>query len=70
MTRYILIFAIITFCSCDKKDDCIDESQIQDDVACAADYNPVCGCNQQSYPNACFASVSGVESWTEGLCQD
>ena len=35
---------------------------------CTADYRPVCGCNDVTYPNACRARAEGVQRFTEGRC--
>lgn len=35
---------------------------------CSLDYTPVCGCDQQTYSNACIAEASGVNNWTFGEC--
>ena len=47
---------------------CIDESQITDDSICTEEYQPVCGCNQVTYGNDCYAENNGVTEWTEGEC--
>jgi hypothetical protein len=65
--RLIVLFFLVI--SCDKSNDCIDESQITD-FGCAMDYNPVCGCDQVTYPNACMAGNAGVKRWTEGECDN
>jgi hypothetical protein len=37
--------------------------------ACTADYNPVCGCDDRTYGNACAAHVAGVSVASEGECE-
>jgi len=36
--------------------------------ACTMDYSPVCGCNDQTYPNACAAAAAGVSVGALGEC--
>ena len=36
--------------------------------ACTEEYDPVCGCDGVTYPNACFAESSGITSYTRGKC--
>ena len=47
---------------------CIDESKISDDYNCDDYYEPVCGCNEITYGNKCYAENAGVTEWTEGEC--
>ncbi|MCP4441678.1 MAG: T9SS type A sorting domain-containing protein [Aureispira sp.] len=47
---------------------CIDSSLINPNINCATTYQPVCGCNQVTYPNACIAQSNGVSTWTTGVC--
>ncbi len=48
--------------------ECIDKSKIDRDAACTMDYNPVCGCDENTYSNACVAEKNGITSWTKGEC--
>jgi hypothetical protein len=39
------------------------------DCNCTKDYQPVCGDNNVTYPNACMAQCAKVASFKEGACQ-
>ncbi|MEN9394800.1 MAG: hypothetical protein RL362_1021 [Bacteroidota bacterium] len=49
---------------------CYNDSLINWAVDCVADYEPVCGCDDHTYWNACEAEYHfGVTSWMVGPCQ-
>jgi hypothetical protein len=48
---------------------CIDPALIDTTMFCPTIYDPVCGCNNVTYGNACEATnYGGVTSWTPGEC--
>ena len=48
---------------------CVDPNVIPDEgVYCPQNYDPVCGCNGQTYSNECYALLDGVTQWTDGPC--
>jgi len=57
-------------CGTDKSQGCIDKSKINPEGLCPMNYNPVCGCNGQTYSNECKATIAGVTRWTKGACNN
>lgn len=49
---------------------CIDPAKIRKDAMCTMQYDPVCGCNNVTYGNACTATNAGVLSYAPGACPD
>ena len=37
-------------------------------AVCIEIYQPVCGCDNQTYSNSCYAESAGITSWTAGEC--
>ncbi|MEL6924942.1 MAG: Kazal-type serine protease inhibitor domain-containing protein, partial [Bacteroidota bacterium] len=51
--------------------ECIDVEKMDPQANCLdVSYEPVCGCNNITYVNACSADAAGVQSYTEGVCPD
>ena len=61
---------VLLFISC-KDEDTSSPCQISEkdeDMVCIEIYQPVCGCNNETYSNSCYAGRDGVTSWSEGEC--
>jgi hypothetical protein len=52
----------------DSNTECIDRSLIDPNKPCTREYNPVCGCDNNTYGNECEAKKNGVTRYTRGEC--
>lgn len=53
------------------KADCSDSSFIRKDILCPTVEQPVCGCNGETYRNACVAlNAHGITQWRSGRCPE
>ena len=61
---------VLLFISCNDEDSSspCQISKKDEDMVCIEIYQPVCGCNNETYSNSCYASRDGVTSWSEGEC--
>ncbi|MGC6480325.1 MAG: Kazal-type serine protease inhibitor family protein [Flavobacteriaceae bacterium] len=65
------LFFIVFLSACQPQDDnsaCIDENAIDEQAICYEIYQPVCGCDEQTYSNDCYARAAGVRTFTSGSC--
>lgn len=67
---WIYLSVCILFIACNEDNKlCIDKSDIDNKLQCDTIYQPVCGCDNITYYNACEAEFKhGVNQWTNGQC--
>ncbi len=73
MKHLIKLSAFLLCClfglACNKSDDDLCELDPPNHlIDCTFIYDPVCGCNDVTYGNPCFATAAGVSSFTPGVC--
>ena len=61
----VLAFALS---SCEGPIDPACKGEARLDCVCPQNYAPVCGCDEVTYVNSCYAECAGVKSWTQGEC--
>ena len=77
----IVLLISISLVSCDKEQECVsiflfnneicvDPTLINDSIYCLEIYEPVCGCDGNTYPNYFYAERLGVFSYASGECCD
>jgi len=65
----LLLFTITFMVACKVPGtSCIDPQKINKEAMCTMQYDPVCGCNGQTYSNACLAENAGLTAYTKGAC--
>jgi len=69
-TLYLLLLsAFVGQCyNASAQDGCINPAQIDPNAICFQLWDPVCGCDNNTYSNECYAFYAGVTSWTPGEC--
>lgn len=63
---FFAFFALALFSLAACKTNCIEKQK--EGCACTKQYDPVCGCNNKTYGNACAAECAGIKKYKKGEC--
>ncbi|MDX1913401.1 MAG: META domain-containing protein [Saprospiraceae bacterium] len=66
MQKMWLFFAFLPLWACHAPKPCVEK--INTDCMCTMQYDPVCGCNNKTYGNACAAQCAGINTFVKGEC--
>ena len=63
-------FTLILLACSEKSNDLVSPCKTSgdEDAVCIEIYKPVCGCDNVTYSNSCYAGRDGVTSWVDGEC--
>ena len=66
--KYFFTLFFLFSCDSDESPEIPCQADPNPDLVCIEVYEPVCGCDTNTYSNSCYAQRAGVISWAEGEC--
>ena len=65
----IVFFMMQRFCFSQNAPLCVDPNSINPGAVCDNYFQPVCGCDNKTYKNDCYANASGIYGSPTGPCE-
>ena len=65
---FYVLFLLMLYACPKVEEDCQANASQDPTLVCIQIYDPVCGCNNMTYSNACIAKSWGVNQFSQGAC--
>ena len=65
---FYVLFLLMLYACPKVEEDCQANATQDPTLVCIQIYDPVCGCNNMTYSNACIAESWGVNQFSQGAC--
>ena len=67
---FYFLFLLMLYACPKIEEDCQANPTQDPSLVCIELYEPVCGCNNITYSNACDAESSGINQFSQGVCSN
>ena len=65
---FYFLFLLMLYACLKAEEDCEAIATQDSSLVCIELYEPVCGCNNITYSNACIAESWGINQFSKGAC--
>ena len=65
---FYFLFLLMLYACPNTEEGCLAKARQDPTQVCIQLYDPVCGCNNITYSNACIAESWGINQFSQGAC--